>query len=115
MTNQKISEEQKAAARATKPQWLNINDVLYYQSKAGDEITFDLDFDSKVFEKAMSGEEDERGQFFMMLDALGDEHTVRRVREMGALEQSRVISRFFKEFAKAVDAEPGESGSSSIS
>lgn len=115
MSNQKISDDQKTAARATKPQWQVVEDILYYQSKAGDEITFDLDFPSAVFDKAMNSEGDERSQFFTMLEALGDEQTIAKVRAMGALEQLRVVARFYKEFGDAVGATPGESSGSSDS
>lgn len=107
--------EVQAAAQATKPQFFVINDVLYYQAKAGDELKFDLDFPGEILEQAMAGDLEEREQFMLVLSALGDEHMVTRVRKMGALEQTRLITGFFREFQKAVGATPGESGGSSDS
>lgn len=102
-------------AHATKPQYQVINDVLYYQAKAGDELKFDLDFPGDVFEKVMTGGIEERDQFMTMLEAMGDQKMAARVRKMGALEQTRLITRFFAEFAKAVGADMGESVGSSDS
>lgn len=102
-------------AHATKPKYLVINDILYYQAKAGDELTFDLDFPGEIMEKVISGDVEERDQFLTMLDMLGDKKMAVRVRKMGALEQTRLITRFFKEFEKAVDADMGESEGSSDS
>lgn len=95
-----------------KPTFQVVEDILYYQSKAGDEIRLDLDFPSSVFDdidEAM----DEREQFFLMLGSIVDEHWVAKIRAMGALEQSRLIKRYYAEFAKAVRADMGESAGSS--
>jgi hypothetical protein len=105
----------QAAAQATKPKYFVINDVLYYQAKAGDELQFDLDFPGEVLEKVLAGEIDERDQFMTMLEMLGDEKMAARVRKMGALEQTRLITRFFAEFETAVGADLGESEGSSDS
>lgn len=106
---------QNPEAHATKPKYLVINDVLIYQAKAGDELKFDLDFPGEVFEKVMTSDIEERDQFMLMLEAMGDERMATRVRKMGALEQTRLITRFFKEFGKAVGADMGESDGSSDS
>lgn len=104
-------------AHATKPKFQVINDVLYYQAKAGDELKIDLDFPSEILEKTLSDGDDlsERDQFLTMLEMLGDKHVVARVRKMGALEQTRLVAGFFKEFTKAVGADMGESDGSSDS
>jgi hypothetical protein len=97
-----------------KPTYLVINDVLFYQAKAGDELRFDLDFPGHVFEAAMR-KDDERDQFLLMLEALGDETMAARVRDMGALEQARLIRNFFEAFQKAAGLDSGESSGSSDS
>ncbi len=102
-------------AKATKPQFFVINDILYYQAKAGDELAFDLDFPGEILEKIVSGDIEERDQFMTMLDMLGDKKMVARVRKMGALEQTRLITGFFREFNKAAMATMGESEGSSDS
>jgi hypothetical protein len=107
--------EVQAAAQATKPQFFVINDTLYYQAKAGDELKFDLDFPGEIFEKVMTDDLEQRDQFLLMLDALGDGAMVARVKKMGALEQTRLIIGFFREFQKAAGATVGESDGSSDS
>jgi len=102
-------------AAATKPKYFVIDDILHYQAKSGEELKFDLDFPGSVLEKIIEGDDTERNQFLTMLDGLGDKATAARVRKMGALEQTRLVNRFFAEFQKAVGADLGESDGSSDS
>jgi hypothetical protein len=97
-----------------KPTFLVVEDFLYFQSKAGDEIRLDLDFPSSFFDEIEEGT-DERDQFFQLLPSIVDEQWVEKIRAMGALEQSRLIKRYYAEFAKAVRADLGESAGSSDS
>lgn len=119
MTNARTNPtEQQAAAQATKPTFFVINDVLYYQAKAGDELKFDLDFDGEVMDKIdQEGDElSERKQFFLMLGSMQDGKTLTaRVQKMGALEQTRLMVNYFAQFTKAAGATLGESGGSSDS
>lgn len=111
--------EQQAAAQATKPTYQVINDVLYYQAKAGDELRIDLDFPGAVLDKlfdASDGEEiPPRQQLILVLEALGDQAMITRIKKMGALEQTRLVTQFFALFAEAAEAEPGKSDGSADS
>lgn len=115
VNNRENQTDVQAAASATKPLYLVIDDNLYWQAKSGKELVLNLDFPQEILQKVMDGEDEssERDQFLMILDALGDKAVVAEVKKMGALEMMRVVTVFFAEFQKAVDAPLGKSEGSS--
>jgi hypothetical protein len=113
--SRKNPTEQQAAAQATKPLFFVINDFLYWQAKSGEELRLNLDFPQSVLQKVMDEDLDERGQFLAVLEMLGDKATVAKVQKMGALEMMRLVTVFFAEFEKGVQAPLGKSESSSDS
>ncbi len=90
-----------------------VDDVIHYTTKAGVELEIDLDFPADVIKKATSDTEaDEETQFKAVREWLGDDFEA-TFEKMGALERTRFIGTFFREFAKAAELSLGESLSSS--
>jgi hypothetical protein len=106
----------KTAAR-TAPKFAVIDDVIHYTSRAGDEITIDLDIPADALKKAMGGKDedrDEEEQFEIIADIFGPDFQAAYDR-MGALERRRLLRSFFVEFHKAAAMPLGESSGSSDS
>jgi hypothetical protein len=108
-----VPASRKTANAGPKPQHHVVEDMLHWQTKAGDELVLDLDFPSDILRKVMLTELDDQEQFEAMLEALGDESLRERVNKLGSLEYMRLIKTFFDEFSRAAGVEPGESGDSS--
>lgn len=108
----------KSPAR-TAPKFAVIDDVIHYTSKAGDELTIDLDIPAEALRRALgvdeNGEErEEEDQFEVIADIFGPDFQAAYDR-MGALERRRLLRSFFVEFHKAASMPLGESLGSSDS
>jgi hypothetical protein len=92
-----------------KPEFIVIEDHLHYRTKAGDEIVLNLDIPFGGLMDAAETEGSDQAQFMAILDVLGDQTIIDRVRALGSIEALKLIARFFEEFNKLVGASVGES------
>jgi len=91
-----------------KPTYLVVETNLHYQSKKQGELVLDLDFPFGILIDATQQSGDDRKVFITILEALGDQATLEKVRLLGAVEGMELIQRFFAEFEKLIGSSAGE-------
>lgn len=100
-----------------KPRFLIVETNLHTQISDGTEVLLPLDPPAKVFREVMNdqGDQEDLDQLFAMLKLLGREQVVNKLEDLGILELTGIVTRFFKEFQKKLRVEMGESSRSSRS
>lgn len=91
-----------------------VDDVLHYTTKAGHELELDFDFPAEVLKQSLEGNRTEDQQFDTVASVFGAD-AKKAYEAMGALERTRFVKTFFREWQKAAGLPLGESLSSSTS
>lgn len=93
------------------------DDILSYTTKAGFDLTIDLDFSPELIKMSMGTDEedrDEEEQFEIIANSYGANFR-EAYEKMGVLERKRLQTAVFTEFAKAMGMPMGEASRSSDS
>lgn len=100
-----------------KPRFLIVESNLHTQLSDGSEVRLRLDPPAKVFRTVMKdqGDQEDLDQLFAMLELLGQTDVVEKLEDLGILELTGIVTRFFNEFQKKLRVEMGESSRSSRS
>lgn len=100
-----------------KPRFLVVEANLHTQLSDGTEVLLRLDPPAKVFRTVMKdqGDQEDLDQLFAMLELLGQQDVVEKLEDLGILELTGIVTRFFNEFQKKLRVEMGESSRSSRS
>lgn len=94
-----------------------IDDVVHYTTKAGIDLSIDLDFPPDLIKMAMGadGEDREEEEQFEIIAATYGDNFRGAYDKMGVLERKRLQTAVFTEFTKAMGITMGESLGSSRS
>lgn len=114
----KRTTTRKNAEPGPKPKFLLIDDLLHYQApKAKIEIVVDVDPPFTILEQILDDEnaDDEAAQFRMLIDLLGDEETLQKIRKLRVSEFYELAMRAVEEIQIHMGVSLGESGGSSES
>ena len=106
----------KNAVPGPKPEFHLIGDLLHYNApKSGIEIVIDVDPPFGVLDDIMANDDvadDERAQFRLMMQMLGNEDVLAQVRSLRTSEFFALVNRYIVEVQKNLGVSLGESDSS---
>ena len=107
----------EAVPQTTSRTYRVVDDILFYTTKAGFDLTIDLDFPPELIQLSMGAldeDRDEAEQFDVIAQSYG-ENFEDAYKKMGVLERKRLQRAVFDEFQKAMGITMGESSGSSRS
>lgn len=106
----------KSAVPGPKPEFVLIGDLLHYNApKTGIEIIVDVDPPFGVLDDIMNDDgvaDDERAQFRMMMQMLGNDDVLTQIRSLRTSEFFALVNRYIDEVQKNLGVSLGESVSS---